>query len=118
MSEEKLEKYWNKVYYDYLEPEEVEELIDYYNNMEQENKQLKEEKNKLRDYIVDQLKEYEKGIEDYKRYGIEDYTKGMTVGFKKCLEILENKKIEEITLFEGTLEQLNNLSITGDKQDE
>lgn len=42
MSEEKLEKYWNKVYYDYLEKEEAKELIDYYKNMEQENKQLKE----------------------------------------------------------------------------
>lgn len=42
MSEEKLEKYWNKVYYDYLEQEEAKELIDYYKNMEQENKQLKE----------------------------------------------------------------------------
>lgn len=55
---------------------------------------LKEDKNKLRDYIVDQLKEYEKGIEDYKRYGIEDYTHGMAVGFKKCLEILGEKENE------------------------
>lgn len=58
------------------------------NSLKQENKQLKEQKNKLRDYILDQLKEYEKGIEDYKRYGIEDYTNGMAVGFKKCLEVL------------------------------
>ena len=55
---------------------------------------LKESKNKLRDYIADQLKEYEKGIEDYKKYGIEDYTKGMAVGFKKCLGIIGEKENE------------------------
>ena len=67
---------------------------EYIEKLEKENKQLKEDKNKLRDYIVDQLKEYKKGIEDYKRFGIEDYTKGMAVGFKKCLEILGDKENE------------------------
>ena len=33
-------------------------------------------------------------------------------------EILGDKEIEEIPLFEGTLEQLNNLSIIGDKENE
>lgn len=51
MSEEKLEKYWNKVYYDYLEQEEAKELIDYYKNMEQENKQLKDKINNALNYI-------------------------------------------------------------------
>lgn len=69
-------------------------LVTYIEVLQQENKQLKEDKNKLRDYIVDQLKEYEKGIKDYKRYGIEDYTKGMAVGFKKCLEILRDEENE------------------------
>ena len=32
------------------------------------------------------------------------------------LEILGDKEMEEIPLFEGTLEQLNNLSILGDKE--
>ena len=52
MSEEKLEKYWNKVYYDYLEQEEAEELINYYKNMEQENKQLKEKLKKTRKILL------------------------------------------------------------------
>ena len=57
MSEEKLEKYWNKVYYDYLEQEEAEELIDYDKNMEQENKQQKSILTELEEII----KRYENG---------------------------------------------------------
>lgn len=34
------------------------------------------------------------------------------------LRILEDKEIEEIPQFEGTLKELDNLSIIGDKQDE
>lgn len=34
----------------------------------------------------------------------------------ELLEILGDKEIEEIPLFEGTLGQLNNLSILGDKE--
>lgn len=37
---------------------------------------------------------------------------------QKINEILGDKEIEEIPLFDGTLEQLNNLSIIGDKDNE
>ena len=66
--------------------------LEYIHKLQQENKQLKEKIDKLKDYIVDELKEYEKGIENYKKYGIEDYTKGMAVGLKKCLELLGDKE--------------------------
>lgn len=37
---------------------------------------------------------------------------------KELLELLGDKEIEEIPLFDGTLEQLNNLSILGEKENE
>ena len=41
MSEERLEKLCNKMYYDYLEKEEAQEIINYIHLLEEENKQLK-----------------------------------------------------------------------------
>lgn len=48
MSEERKEKLFNKMYYDYLEREEAEEVIDYLLKLEEKNKQLQEENRQLK----------------------------------------------------------------------
>lgn len=60
MNKERLEKLCNKMYYSYLDEEEAQELIDYYKNMEQENKHLSIQ--------LDQaLKDYENAVSDYEQ---------------------------------------------------
>lgn len=51
MSEERLEKLCNKMYYDYLEKEEAQEIINYIHLLEEKNKQLKEDKKEAVKYI-------------------------------------------------------------------
>ena len=101
MSEEKLEKYWNKVYYDYLEQEEAEELIEYYKNMEQENKQLKEK--------IDILLEDNNQLEEIRIKTIEY--------IKRTIKIIKEQpsscELNDIWI----LEHLNSfLEILGDKE--
>ena len=63
MTEQRLEKLWNKAYYYYLDEEEAQELIDYYKNMEQENKHLNLQLDQaLKEYEELQIK-VEKAIE-------------------------------------------------------
>ncbi len=100
MSEEKLEKYWNKVYYDYLEQEEAKELIDYYKNMEQENKQLKVELQEANDNIIwwsnrfNAVERDNKQLKEDKKEAIKYINRTqMPEGYKKILlEILGDKE--------------------------
>ena len=59
----------------------------------------------------------DKAIEYLKTFHFIDNIRVLDIKeYEKLLEILGDKEIEEIPLFEGTLEQLNNLSILGDKE--
>lgn len=106
-----------------LDNEDIEIIQNYIETIEQENKQLKEKINKAIEYI-----KYLMPSEVEKLYREEDAFDGLTkkqvaanellksmIKSDKLLEILQGIKYEEITLFEKTIEGLNNL-ILGDKE--
>ncbi|MBO7712834.1 MAG: hypothetical protein J6S85_04640 [Methanobrevibacter sp.] len=74
--------------------------------------------------VVEQLKKLEQENKQLKGILQEIYERAINTNITSLdfrdyiLEILGDKEIEEIPLFEGTLEQLNNLSIIGDKENE
>ena len=58
MSEERLEKLLNKMYYDYLEREEAQEVINYIKKLEKENKMLRdygEKVGEIRNQLYDKI---------------------------------------------------------------
>ena len=102
-----------------------------YKDLERENKKLKQmiqkdrievlqEMEKINNQYLTELFIRQNKINKAIKYIKEntDNTNFIEVPSIELLEILEDKETEEIPLFEGTLEQLNNLSILGDKQDE
>ena len=117
----------------------LQEERDYYckcmRDLQQENKQLKEQLEYLRsneylnqvkwertfneELVKDLQQKIDKAIEYIKlgkTFDNEVIRKVVNKIQNDLLNILEDKEIEEIPLFEGTLEQLNNLSILGDKE--
>lgn len=123
MTEQRLEKLWNKAYYYYLEREEAQELIDYYENMEQENKQLKEQlENKIdlyEDTISYQLG-FDKGKEKYYQalLDIKEYIERN----KGSWEVSTFSQREDVRKIVWTNEELDILDIVnkalGDKENE
>jgi hypothetical protein len=64
---------------------------------------------------IEFIKSYNSTIKSRNELGI--YVDFMSIP-KELLEILGEKEIEEIPQFKGTLEQLDNLTILGDKENE
>lgn len=55
MSKERLEYLMNQTYYNYLYTDEAQELIDYINQLQQENQQLKSVLDEIRDVLNNQM---------------------------------------------------------------
>lgn len=80
-----------------------------FNAVQRDYENLQERIDKAIDYINKHMR-----IDDE----YPDYMEMLIEERNELLEILRDKGIEEIPLFDGTLEQLNNLSIIGDKENE
>jgi hypothetical protein len=82
MNEERLEHLVNEMYYNYLEQDEAEELIDYIKDLQQENQQLKDK--------------YENIITRY-RFIKNRVNQGMSIENKNnCLIELGNSILQEL----------------------
>ena len=92
----------------------IEFLEEYNEELLTENLLLHLKIEKAIEYIKQRKLEVDEEELQWVEMKVEEYN----TEYNKLLEILGDKEIEEIPLFDGTLEQLNNLSIIGDKDNE
>ena len=110
---------------------ELQKMKDNIHELYEENKQLKEELENDIDRYEDTIS-YQLGFDKGKEYLQQRIDKAIkyikelqnsdlvfsNIAYKELLEILGKKEIKEIPQFKGTLEQLDNLTILGDKENE